>query len=116
MIPSVRLCKHGVGGQMNQVAAVEERDHLHAGRKNAVVQLLHFLVDRHERRVGLGALAQQHDAGDHVVVIDDLSIRQVPRPRELAQPDLGALLHHGDIAHPQRGAVLGGEHRCFRIS
>ena len=67
-------------------------------------------MDLHQRGVRLRALAQQHDARDHVVVIDDVAVGQMPRPPELAQPHLGALFHHADVANAQGRAVLGGEH------
>jgi hypothetical protein len=64
-----------------------------------VIQFVHLPRGFHQRGVGFGAFAQQHDPGDNVVVVDDLSIGQMARPRELAQPDLGALLHYADIAN-----------------
>ena len=57
------------------------------------VQLLHLVVNAVQRGVGFGAFAQQHDAFDHVVVVDDLAVRAVNRLADLAQPDLRALLH-----------------------
>ena len=35
--------------------------------------------------------------------------------RELAQPDLRPLLHHRDVADPQRRAVLGREHGVLDV-
>ena len=40
-----QVVQHGVGGEMHQVAAIEERNDLHAGGQNVVVQLLHFGVN-----------------------------------------------------------------------
>ena len=68
-----------------------------------------------QRRVRVGAFAQQHDAGDHVVVVDDLAVLAADRAGELAQPDLRPLRHHGDILHAQRRAVLGREHRVLDV-
>ena len=69
-----QIVQHRVRGVVNQIAAVEEGNHLHAGRRMLLIQLLHLLVDALQRRVRLGALAQQHDAFDHVVVVEDLAI------------------------------------------
>jgi reverse gyrase len=86
-----QVVQHGFGGEVHQIAAVDERNDLHAGRQNVIVQFLHFLVNSLQRRVRLGAFAQQHDAGNHIVVIDDLSVLVPDRPGELAQADLRAL-------------------------
>ena len=51
---------------MHQIAAIEERNHLHARRQNVLVQLLHLGVNRLQRGVRVRALAQQHDAFDHI--------------------------------------------------
>ena len=37
------------------------------------------------------------------------------RAAELAEADLGALRHHGNILHPQRRAALGHNHGVFDI-
>ena len=87
-----QVVHHRAGGQMQEVAAVEERNDLHAGRKNVIVQLLHLGVDRLERGIRVGALPQQHDARHHVVVVEDLPVRAVNGPAELAEPDFGSLL------------------------
>ena len=95
-----QVVQHRVRGVVHQVAAVEKRNDLHARRQDVLVQLLHLLVDGLQRRVGIGALAQQHDAFDHVVVVDDLAVRAMNRLADLAQPDLRALRHRGDVARP----------------
>ena len=46
---------------------------------------------RVQRGVGVRALAQQHDAFDHVVVVDDLAVGAMDRLADLAQPDLRPL-------------------------
>ena len=102
-----QVVQDGVGGVMHQIAAVEKGNHLHAGRKNMIVQLLDLRVDALQRRVRIRALPQQHDAGDHVIVVDDLSVLQMPRSRELAQPDLRPLCDDRDVFDLQRRAGLG---------
>ena len=54
-----------------------------------------LLVDGFQRGVGIGALAQQHDAFHHVVVVDDLAVVAMDRLADLAQPDLRALRDTG---------------------
>ncbi len=93
-------------GEMNEVAAVQEGNHGHSGWKQSqtligtfAIELRDLVMDLHQRGVGFRALAEQHDAGDYVVVVDDFSVRQVPSARELAEPHLGPLRHYGDIPH-----------------
>ena len=93
------VVQHGVGRVVHQIAAIDERNHLHARGQNGVVQFLHLLVNSLQRRVGVGAFAQQRDAGNHIVVIDELSVFVPDRPGELAQPDLRTLRDDGDILH-----------------
>ena len=39
------VVQHGVSGEVNQIAAIDERNDLHARRQDVIVQLLHFFVD-----------------------------------------------------------------------
>ena len=72
-------------------------------------------VDGVQGLVGVGALAQQHDAFHHVVVIDDLAVVAVDRLADLAQPDLRPLRHRGDVPHADGRAVLRLQHRGFDV-
>ena len=40
-----QVVQHGVTGEVNQIAAIDEGNNLHARRQNVIVQFLHFLVD-----------------------------------------------------------------------
>ena len=80
--------QHGVTGEVNQIAPVDEGNNLHPRRQDMVVQFLHFLVNPLQRRIRRRAFAQQHDARHYIVVIDNLSIFPVNRLRELPQPNL----------------------------
>ena len=82
-----QVVQHRMGGVVQQIAAVEVRNDLHAGRQDVLVQLLHLVVDGLQRRVRIRALAQQHDAFHHVVVVDDLAVLPMNRLPDLAQPD-----------------------------
>ena len=110
-----QVVQHGMGGVVHQLAAVDEGNNFHARRQDVIVQLLHFCVNALQRRFRVGALAHGHDAGNHVVVVDDLAVFAVDGARELAQPDLRPLRHHRDILHAQRRAALGGEDRVFDV-
>ena len=103
MMPSRQIVQHRVGGVVHQIAAVEERNDLHAGRQDVLVQFLHFLVNGLQRRVGLRAFAQQHDAFHHIVVVDDLAVLPVNRFADLPQPDLRPLLTPRDVADTRTG-------------
>ena len=74
-------------------------------RQQAVVQFGDLLVKRIQRRVGFGALAQQDDAFDHVVIVDDCSIFMADGFAQLSQPDFGRLHDDAQIAHSHRRAV-----------
>ena len=80
-----------------------------------IVQFCHFLVNTLQRRVRLGVLPQQHDAGNHIVVIDDPAVRVPGRPGKLAQAYLRTLRNDGDIADAERRAVLGQNHGVLDI-
>ena len=57
-----QVVQHGVAGEVDQVAAIDERNDLHARRQDVIVHLLDFFVERFESRIGGGAFAQQDDA------------------------------------------------------
>ena len=69
-----QVVQHGVGGEVQQVAAVDEGNDLDALGQNLIVQLLHLLVNAVERGLRVGALLQAQDAGDHVVVVDERAV------------------------------------------
>ena len=100
--PHQHVVQHRVSGQMDQLRAVIDLFHVHAGRQDAgVVDLLHQRLDALDGRQAFGAAPHQHDALHDVVV--------VILPRD-AEPRLVA---HGDcrhVAHQHRRAVIGGQH------
>ncbi len=98
------VVQHGVRGEVHQVAAIDERDDLHARGQDVIVQLLHFRVNALQRRVGVRAFAQEHDAGNHIVVVDDLAVLAMNGSRELAEADLWALAATTAIS-PMRSGV-----------
>ncbi len=105
-----QVVQHGVGGEVHQAAAVEERNHLDAGRQNVMVQLIDLGVNRVENGVGVGALAQQNDALDHVAVVDHLAVGAMDRFADLAQADFRPLRNRAEILHPDGRAVHRLDH------
>src|SRR5579863_1101224 len=110
-----QVVQYGVGGEVHEFAAVDEGDQFHARRENVGVQILDLLVDIHERLVGFSALAQQHNSGDYVLIVDDLAVFAPDRSSELSQPDLGALRHHSNVLHTQRRAIFRRNDRAFNV-
>jgi hypothetical protein len=58
IIPSV---KHGVTGEVNQIAAIDEWNNFHTRRQNVVVEFLDFLVNALQSGVCRRTFSQQHD-------------------------------------------------------
>src|SRR5262249_18259375 len=106
---------HRMRGEVEQIAAIQVWHDPDAGRQQVVVQLLDFRVDRVERRIGVGALSHQHDAGDHVVVVEDVPVEAMYRLPELTEPDLRSLVDGRDVPDAKSGAVLGGEHGSLNV-
>src|ERR1700733_7799279 len=80
-----QIVQHGVRGEFHQFAAIDERNDLYPGRQNDVVQFVNLGVYSLEHVVGIGALTQQNDPGNHVFVIDNLSVLATDGAPELAQ-------------------------------
>src|SRR6185312_3665017 len=70
-----------------------------------LVQLVDFIVNRFERRVRIGALAQQYNAFHYVGIVEHLAIFTPDRPADLAEPDAIALRDGRDIFHAHRNAA-----------
>ena len=45
MKPSRQIVQHRMRGEAHQIAAIDERNDLHAGRQDVIVQFLNFLVN-----------------------------------------------------------------------
>ncbi len=69
IISLAQVVQHCVQRVMKQVAAIEHGNYLHTLGQNAIVELVHFLVNRFERGAFLGPLAHQHAALDDVELI-----------------------------------------------
>jgi hypothetical protein len=70
-----QVVQHRVGGEVHQVRCGRETERSSRPAAESFVQLVHLGVNRFERGVGVGAFAQQNDAGNHVVVVDDFAVR-----------------------------------------
>ena len=66
----------------------------------------YLVVNAFERRVRIGAFAQQHDAFDDVVVIDDFAVRAMNGFADSPEADLRALRHLAISLTRSGGAVL----------
>src|SRR5579871_2940698 len=95
---------------MHQVATIEKRNNLDAGRQDSFVQLLLLGFDRLKRGLGFGAFAQEHDALDDVVIVENFAIGAVDGFSDLAQTDSLALHDGGDIRNPEWCSVLRFEY------
>src|ERR1700733_15316745 len=110
-----KVMHHCVQGEVKQVAAIQHGNNLHAGRQDAVVQLVHFLVNGVERGLLLGAFAHQHTTLNDVGLVDDAAVFHVIGSRHVTQPDFGALADFSDIFHSQRGPGLGFQHSLLDV-
>ncbi len=101
-----QVVHHRVQGIAQEIGAIQHGNYLHAGRQDAVIELFHLLVDALQRGPRVGAFAHQHDALNDVGFVDDVSVLHVVSPGHVAQTNLGALRHLGDVLHPQGGPFL----------
>ena len=112
-----QVVQHRVGGVVHQVAAVEERNDLHARRQNVLVQLLDFRVDgrpaSHPTSAPLRSSTMPSTTSSLSMILP--SSRWIALPN-LAQPDLRALRHRRRcLCTRMRRAVLGRDHRVLDV-
>ena len=88
-----QVVQHGVRGVVHQIAAIEKRNDLHARRQDVLVEPLDLGVNAVQRRRRIRALAQEHDAFDHIVVIDHHAVGAVDGLADLPQTNLRPLRH-----------------------
>src|ERR1039457_343539 len=110
-----QIVQHCFGGELHQIAAIDERVDRYTGRQDVIVQFRNFLVNTLQCRVCVGILSQQHNTGNDIVVIDDPAILVPDRPGKLSQAYLRTLCNHGDIANAERRAVLRQNHGILDI-
>ena len=101
-----QVVKHGMSGEMHEVAAIQVGNDLDTGRQEMIVEELDFFVQGGQYVIPVGAFAQQHNTGDHIRIVDDLGGVRVVRFAHLAEADLGSLADRADIADAHRNAVL----------
>jgi len=99
----------GVGGELQQVAAVQEGNDLDSLGKDVVVEFLDLVMDTDEHAVGVVALMQEDYALDDIAVVDELAVGAADGFADLAKADLGAFDYFGDVRDLEGGAVLGLE-------
>src|SRR5580698_841976 len=98
---------HGVQREVQQVAAIQHRNHLHARRKDAMIQLVDLLVNGFQSRFFVGAFAHQDTALDHVRFVDDPPVLHMVGARHMAQSNFGALHNVTDVLDPKSSSGLG---------
>src|SRR5580698_5010082 len=98
---------HGVQREVQQVAAIQHRNHLHARRKDAMIQLVDLLVNGFQSRFFVGAFAHQDTALDHVRFVDDAPVLHMVGTRHMAQSNFGALHNVTDVLDPKSRSGLG---------
>src|SRR5271165_845004 len=113
--PLGQVVKHRVGREANQTAAINERNDLHPPGQNVIVHLLNSLVKSFKNRVRIRTFPQEHDAGNDVVVIDDLAVFAMDSPGELAQTDFRSLLDDAEIFDAERGSIPGEDYGLFDV-
>ena len=65
---------HGVQGVAKEIAAVDHGNEFHAGREDAIVELVYLGMKADERGSGVGALAHHDLRKNDIVVIDDAPV------------------------------------------
>src|SRR5579872_6199938 len=98
--------EHGVRSVVNQVAAIDEGNDLHARRQNMTVQFLHFLVNPLKSCIGGRSLSQKNDPRDDIIVVNNLFVFTVNSPSKLAEPKLRSLRNDSNVFYPEWGAIL----------
>jgi len=104
-----------VGGEVHELAAVEERNDFDAWGQDLVVQLVNFLMNGDESFVGIGAFAEEDNTFDDVVVINDGAIRFVNCLPYLSQANARALRDGCDIFHAEDRAVFSRDGGLFDV-
>ena len=106
-----QVAQDSMRGVMHQFTAVEVGDELHAQRQESglavfAVQFVDLLVEGVESGLGNGTLAEQDDAFDDVVVVEDGAVFFADGFAELPEADLGGLHDIAQIANADGRAVL----------
>ena len=111
-----QIVHDGVGGEMHQVAAIEEGDDGHARRQEArmtvrSIELLYFFVNGFEGGVAFGAFFEQHDSFNDVAVIQDVAVQFMNGFAVAAEADFRALRDQGDVPDANPACHLSSKRR-----
>src|ERR1700761_1978256 len=110
-----QIMQNGVGGVMQEVAAIEERNDLDPRGQNLIVEFFDLGVNALQSRIRIIPLLQENDALDHIVIVDHLAVLTMNGFTDLPQADLRSLHHRGNVLDLQRGSVGGLELGLFNI-
>ena len=80
-----------------------------------LIQLVYFLVNALQDRIGVIAFLQQHDAFHRVGIVDDGAVGAVRGAADLAEANLGSLHDGGDVLDADRRAVLRLDHGVLDV-
>src|SRR6266436_4182226 len=111
-----QVMKHGVRGQMHEVAAVQERNNLHSGRKNALVQLLHLFMNGYQRFIRIGALPQEDDSLHGIFAIEDRAICAANGFADLPQANFRTLRDDANVLDANGSAILRFDQLLFHLA
>ena len=109
------VVQHGVGGEFEEIAAVDQRNQLHARGQDVIVHLLDLGVEPAKRLIGVGAFTKKRDPGNNVRAIDQLPILMANGAGELSQANFRALRDHGNILDMDRRTVLAQNDGVFDV-
>src|ERR1700733_13685361 len=110
-----KVMQHCVERVMKQIAAVEHRDDLHTLRQDVIVEFVHLLVNRFERRAFFGSLAHQHTALDDIGLIHDDAVQTMIGSRHVSQANSGAPFHDRDVFYANGCPLRSREHGILDI-
>ncbi len=82
-IPFGQVMQDRMGGEVDQVAAIDEGNDFYPLRQDLIVQLHDLLVDALQDRLRIGTLLQHCDTRDDIIVIDDLPVLAVILPGQI---------------------------------
>jgi hypothetical protein len=105
MIPFVRLSS----------TVLEKGNDLYTLRQDVVIEFFDFGADAGNGGVGIVTLLQEHDAFDHIGVVNDLAVFSMDRTANLPQPDFGALCDRRNVANAEGRAVLRFQNSVFNV-
>src|SRR5580700_9214693 len=104
------VSQNRVAGVFDEVAAIQMRYKFHSGGQETMVELVDFLVQSGECRLGFGSFAEQDDTLHHIFIVDDSTVFMTDGLPQLSQPHFRSLHHGPEVADSNRSAVRYLDH------